>query len=42
MSSSQFKENSVTPWEGEVESRTAKERTNDDEHCPEHQEQGEH
>ena len=42
LSSSQFKEDSVTPWEGEVESGTAEERTDDYENCPEHKEQGEH
>jgi hypothetical protein len=41
-SSLQVEENSVTPWEGEVESGTTEERTNDDEYCPEHEEQSEH
>lgn len=37
-----LEENSVNPWKHEVVSRASKERTDDDQHCPEHQEDRHH
>ena len=38
----QLEEDAVSPREGEVESRSAEERADDDQHCPEHEEERHH